>query len=72
MALLLGNIDAATIWLIVSWCSKKMLCYLHVMLWPLIQVHVATMVVDGDYTLILVATFQPSDVGTPAGYWGGC
>ena len=34
MALLLGNIEADNIWLIGSWCSEKILQYLHVTVKP--------------------------------------
>ena len=67
MALLLGKIDANTIWIIKRWCSKNILRYLHVPAGPLLQGHAATMVVAEDYTLIPAATFQPSAVIKPAG-----
>ena len=66
MALLLGNIDADTIWIIGRWHSKEMLHYLHIMARPLIQGHATTMVASGGYTLVPPATFQPSYVRKPA------
>ena len=48
IALLIENINVGTIRLIVSWCSKKMLCYLHVIEISLMQDHAVNIVVAGE------------------------
>ena len=52
MALLLRNIYYDTIRLIRGWSSNEMLCYLHVLVLPLMQGHDVTMIAAGDYKII--------------------